>query len=128
MPKRHCFIDVKFNKITNELDIRSKYERIKLITSLAKEEWIIDLFKSNSRVLRVLDKHDTVLIVPGCWIRNYNGGNYKIVSVQGDHIVATCISNIDTCLVKTQIRPTTEQARDIIRANLNKSRKKLKAI
>jgi hypothetical protein len=76
----------------------------------------------------VLDKHDTVLIVPGRCIRNYNGGNYKIVYVQGDHIFATCISNIDTCLFKTQIRLMTEQARDIIRSNLNKSRKKLKAV
>jgi hypothetical protein len=48
MPKRHCFIDLKFNKITNELEIRSKYERVKLTTSFLKEAWIIDLFTINS--------------------------------------------------------------------------------
>jgi hypothetical protein len=128
MPKRHCFIVLKFNKITNDFEIRKQYERVKLTTSISKKAWIIDLFTINSRVLRVLDKHDTVLIVPGRWIRNYNGGNYNIVSVQGDHIFATSISNIDTCLVKKKIRLATEQARDIIRANLNKSRKKLKAV
>jgi hypothetical protein len=48
MLKRHCFIDLKFNKITNELEIRSKYERVKLTTSFLKEAWIIDLFTINS--------------------------------------------------------------------------------
>jgi hypothetical protein len=122
------FINLKFNKDTNEFEICSKYKRVKLTTILSKESWIMDFFTINSRVLRVLDKHDTVLIIPGRWIRNYNEVNYKIVSLQGDHIFATCISNIETSLVKTQIHLVTEQARDIIRANLNKSRKKLKAV
>jgi hypothetical protein len=128
MQKRHCFIVLKFNKIPNEFEIRRKYEQVKLTTILSKEAFIIDLFTINSRFLRVLDKQYLVLIVPGRWIRNYNGRNYKIVSVQVDHIFSTCISNIDTCLVKKQFRLTTKQACDIIRANLNKIRKKLKSV
>jgi hypothetical protein len=47
MPKRHCSIDLKFNKITNEFEIRSKYEQVKLTTSLLKEAWIIYFFTIN---------------------------------------------------------------------------------
>jgi hypothetical protein len=46
MPKRHSFIDLRFNKNTNELEISSKYERVKLTTTLSKEAWIIDFSQS----------------------------------------------------------------------------------
>jgi hypothetical protein len=51
---------------------------------LVKEPWAIALLTVNSRLLRNKDKQPTLLIVPGRFIRNHKGGNYKVVSVQGD--------------------------------------------
>jgi hypothetical protein len=108
----------KFNLTTNEIEIRMKYEHLKLTSELVKEPWAIVLLTVNSRLLRNKDKQPALPIVPGRFIRSHKGGNYKVVSVQGDWIFAYCTSHTEKALVKTQLRFTTDEAQAIIRGNL----------
>jgi hypothetical protein len=49
---------------TNEIETRTKYERLKLTLKLVKEPWSIALLTGNSRMLRNKYTHPTLLIVP----------------------------------------------------------------
>jgi hypothetical protein len=118
IPKQCCFFDFKFNLTINEIEIRTKYERLKLTLVLVKEPWAIALLTVNSRLLRNEDKQSTLLIIPIIFIQNHKGGNYKVVSVQGDWIFADCTLHTDNSLVKTQLQFTTDEAQAIIHSKL----------
>jgi hypothetical protein len=120
IPKQCCFFDFKFNLTTNEIEIRTKYEGLKLTSVLVMEPWTITLLAVNSRLLRNKDNQPTLLIIAGRFIRNHKGGNYKVVSVQGNWIFEDCTSHTDKSLIKTQVQITPDEARAIILSNLVK--------
>jgi hypothetical protein len=54
IPKQCCFFCFKFNLTTNEIEIRTKYERLKLTLEPVNEPWAIALLTVNSRVTRTI--------------------------------------------------------------------------
>jgi hypothetical protein len=85
------------------------------------------MFTINSRLLRDSDCQPTLMIIPRIWLINHPGGNYKVVSVQGDFIFAECTYHENKLLIKIKIRLSTEEAGDVIRMNLSNNNNNNKA-